>query len=257
MVLKMEFDGRETVWCPVGAFFGSGVGLHPFQDWYRTVAADGTMSCRWVMPYQNSGSVTLANLGDQPVDVRLEAYPGEWKWDARSMYFHATWRQQKPLPTRPHADWNYITIKGRGVYVGDTLTVMNPSDKWWGEGDEKIRVDGEEFPSLFGTGTADYYGFSWGGMSNDFYEHPFHAQPHCHVYDKLHRKTNARDVSVRGYSTETRTRSLDTMPCASSLQLDMEVWSWTDCNMEYAVATYWYGFADTTSNRKPGLRDDG
>ena len=52
VVLKMEFDGKETVWCPVGDFFGSGIGLHPFQGWYRTVAEDGTMSCRWVMPYQ-------------------------------------------------------------------------------------------------------------------------------------------------------------------------------------------------------------
>lgn len=253
VVLKMEFDGQETVWCPVGDFFGTGVGLHPFQDWYRTVAADGTMSCRWVMPYHNSSKVMLVNLGDKPVDVRLEVCPGAWKWDARSMYFHANWRQQNPVPTRPYSDWNYITLKGRGVYVGDTLTVMNPVAKWWGEGDEKIWVDGESFPSLFGTGTEDYYGYSWGGISNDFYEHPFHAQPQCHVYDKLHRKTDAKDKNVQGYNTETRTRALDTMPCGTSLQLDMEVWSWTDCNMEYAVATYWYGFANTTSNRKPGL----
>ena len=31
----------------------------------------------------------------------------------------------------------------------------------------------------------------------------------------------------------------------------MEVWSWTDCEMGYGVGAYWYGFADTTSNRKP------
>jgi len=35
----MEFDGKETVWCPVGDFFGSGIGLHPLQGWYRTVRA--------------------------------------------------------------------------------------------------------------------------------------------------------------------------------------------------------------------------
>ena len=52
VVLRMEFDGQETVWCPIGDFFGSGIGLNPFQGWYRTVAEDGTMSCRWVMPYQ-------------------------------------------------------------------------------------------------------------------------------------------------------------------------------------------------------------
>ena len=31
VVLKIMFDGQETVWCPVGDFFGTGVGLHPFN----------------------------------------------------------------------------------------------------------------------------------------------------------------------------------------------------------------------------------
>lgn len=250
VVLKMEFDGKETVWCPLGDFFGTGIGLNPFEGWYRTVADDGTMSCRWVMPYQNSGRISVVNLGNSAVEVQLEAKTGEWTWDDRSMYFHAAWRGQYPVPTRPFSDWNYVTLKGRGVYVGDTLTIMNPVESWWGEGDEKIFVDGESFPSIFGTGTEDYYAYSWGGKSTDFYQHPFHAQPRCHLYNKLNRKQdNGRNT--QGYSTETRTRSLDTMPFGSSLQLDMEVWSGTDCNMGYSVGTYWYGDADTISNRQP------
>ena len=251
VILKMEFDGRETVWCPVGDFFGTGIGLHPFQGWYRTVNEDGTMSCRWVMPYRESGKITIQNLGNKPVDVQLEAVVGHWKWNERSMYFNAAWRGQYPVPTRPYSDWNYVTLKGRGVFVGDALTVMNPVERWWGEGDEKIWVDGESFPSIFGTGTEDYYGYSWGGLSTDFYEHPFHAQPRCYVYDKLNRKKDSNERNTLGYSTETRTRALDGMPFGSSLQLDMEVWSWTDCDMGYAVGVYWYGDASTTSNRKP------
>ncbi|WP_442506798.1 glycoside hydrolase family 172 protein [Novipirellula sp. SH528] len=253
LVLKMEFDGKETVWCPIGDFFGSGIGLNPVQGWSSTVAEDGTMTCRWVMPYQNSGKVSLLNLSGAPVDAELVVKTGDWNWDDRSMYFHAGWRGQYPVPTRPYSDWNYVTLKGRGVYVADTLTVMNPVEKWWGEGDEKIWVDGEDFPSIFGTGTEDYYAYSWGGVSTDFYEHPFHAQPRAHEYNKLNRKPKDK-AGVRntlGYSVETRSRSLDTMPFASSLQLDMEVWSWTDCEMAYGVGMCWYGFADTTSNRKP------
>ena len=250
VVLKMEFDGKQTAWCPVGDFFGTGIGLHPFQGWYRTVVEDGTMSCRWVMPYRESGRISIVNLGDEPVDVQLEVRTGGWSWDDRSMVFHAAWRGQYPVATRPYSDWNYVTLKGRGVYVGDTLTVMNPVEKWWGEGDERIWVDGESFPSIFGTGTEDYYGYSWGGVSTDFYEHPFHAQPRCHKYNKLNRKTTS-ERNTQGYSTETRTRSLDTMPFGGSLQLDMEVWSWSDCDMGYGVGAYWYGDADTTSNRKP------
>lgn len=253
VVLKMEFDGQQTVWCPIGDFFGSGVGLNPFQGWCRTVADDGTMSCRWVMPYQNSGKISVINLGDEQVDVELKAVVGDYNWNENSMYFNAAWRGQYPVPTRPYSDWNYVTLKGRGVYVGDALTIWNPVKRWWGEGDEKIWVDGEDFPSIFGTGTEDYYGYSWGGMSNDFYEHPFHAQTVSAIYNKNNRKTEAEfgTRNTQNYSTETRTRALDVMPFGSSLRLDMEVWSWTDCDMEYGVGVYWYGDAGTTSNRTP------
>ncbi|MFC1762467.1 glycoside hydrolase family 172 protein [Planctomycetota bacterium] len=250
VILKMEFDGKETVWCPIGDFFGSGIGLNPVQGWYRTVAEDGTMCCRWVMPYQRGGKVSLLNLSDAAVDAELEIRIGDYTWDERSMYFHAAWRGQYPVATRPFSDWNYVTLKGRGVYVGDTLTIMNPTEKWWGEGDEKIWVDGEDFPSMFGTGTEDYYGYSWGGRSTDFYQHPFHAQPRAYKYNKLNRKTAEREDNNLGCSVETRSRALDTMPFGSSLKLDMEVWHWANCEMGYGVGAYWYGFTDTTSNRK-------
>ncbi len=251
VVLKMECDGKPTIWCPIGDFFGSGIGLNPFQGWYRTVGEDGTLSCRWVMPYQQNAKISVLNLGSKTVDIALDAVVGEYKWTKNSMYFNAAWRGQNPVPTRPFSDWNYVTLKGRGVYVGDALTIYNPVKKWWGEGDAKIWVDAEDFPSLFGTGTEDYYGYSWGGMSTDFYEHPFHAQPLCNVYNKLNRKQEKFVKNTLGYSTETRTRALDGIPFGNALQLDMEVWSWTDCDMAYGVGVYWYGDASTISNRVP------
>lgn len=254
VVLKMEFDGEETVWCPIGDFFGSGIGLNPYQGWYRTVNEDGTMTSRWVMPYQKSGKISVVNLGKKSVKVNVKATVGSWQWDDDSMYFNAAWRGQYPVSTRPYSDWNYVTLKGRGVYVGDALTIMNPVEKWWGEGDEKIWVDGEDFPSIFGTGTEDYYAYSWGGRSTDFYEHPFHAQPKCYVYNKLNRKTT-KERNTSGYSTETRSRALDIMPFSSSLQLDMEIWSWTECDMGYGVGMYWYGDKQTTSNRIPDEKE--
>src|SRR5262249_16061729 len=99
LVLSIEFDGRQTVRCPVGEFFGSGVGVNPFEDWYRTVAADGTMTCRWVMPYQRTARVTLFNLRGRPVKASLQAVAASREWDDRSMYFHANWRRQYPVQT--------------------------------------------------------------------------------------------------------------------------------------------------------------
>ena len=40
VVLKVEFDGKETVWCPIGDFFGTGIGLNPCRAgtarWLKT-----------------------------------------------------------------------------------------------------------------------------------------------------------------------------------------------------------------------------
>jgi hypothetical protein len=225
-VLRMECDGEETIWCPLGDFSGSGVGLNPLQSWYRTVTPDGMLSCRWVMPYQQNARLTLLNLGQTPVQANLTALIGGWKWNDRSLHFHANWRYQNPLPTRPLSDWNYLTVTGRGIYLGDTLCVYNPVKEWWGEGDEKVWVDGDTFPSHFGTGSEDYYGYSYGNTT--LFQGPFSNQVRCD------------GPGNQGNTVVTRTRCLDTIPFTRSLKFDMEVWHWTDCKVVYAVATYWY-----------------
>lgn len=237
-VLKGSFDKNETIWCPVGEFFGTGVGISEVRNWTRSVETNGTMTCRWVMPYRKSASLSVLNLGNNPVGVSLEAVTGESKWRDRSMYFHCTWRYQGNMPTRPFSDWNYLELAGKGVYVGDTLVVRNPAGNWWGEGDEKIWVDGESFPSHFGTGTEDHYGYAWGDT------HVFQG-PFC----------NQSKASNPGYTVLTRSRSLDAIPVTRSLKFDMEVWHWADCKMVYCVASYWYAPAGTTCNRKPQPED--
>jgi hypothetical protein len=241
IVMVAEFDHERTIWCPAGDFFGSGVGLNPYRDWWRKVAPNGEMTCDWVMPYRQLCEFRLENHGKQPVRVTLGPITRTpWTWDRSSMYFHANWRQQYPLETKMQDgfDWNYIEIRGKGIYVGDTLTIHNGSSNWWGEGDEKIFVDGERFPSHFGTGTEDYYGYSFGDLGV-FFEAPFHAQP------------RAEGNRKPGYTTNTRTRSLDAIPFEKSLKFDMEVWHWAQTTMSYAAAIYWYARPGATSNRGP------
>ncbi len=240
-ILRMEFDGSETVWCPLGDFFGSGVGLNPYRGWWRAVDRNGLLKCYWVMPYRDSCTIRLENLGKEPVEATLGMIGvGKWAWDDRTLYFHANWRQEYPFATkgRDGFDWNYIEIEGTGVYAGDTLAIHNGASAWWGEGDEKIFVDGESFPSHFGTGTEDYYGYSFGDQGV-FFEAPFHAQPRVEGNNRV------------GHSTNTRTRSLDAIPFSKSLKVDMEVWHWAQTQMAYAVATYWYARPGARSNRPP------
>jgi hypothetical protein len=245
-VLQIEFDDALTVWCPLGDFFGSGVGLNAHSGWWRSAgpppppAADGAqavLTCRWVMPYRDWGRVTILNYSDQPVNVHMSAVVGPWAWDTRSMHFHTVWRQENPIHTRPMQDWNYVEIQGKGVFVGDTLAVANPVKTWWGEGDEKIYVDGETFPSHFGTGTEDYYGYAW--CCPEVFNAPFHAQPRCDGPDNY------------GHTTVTRVRSLDAIPFTRSFRFDLEVWHWKECDVGYAATSYFYARPAAAHNRPP------
>lgn len=236
-VLTIEFDGRQTVWCPVGDFFGSGVGVNPYKGWWRTVDHEGWMTCYWIMPFEKSVKVEFKNLGQQDVKVACKPTFVPWTWDDRSMHFHTTWRQEYPIDTSTKHDWNYVKIAGRGVYMGDTLALNNPNEIWWGEGDEKIYFDGQEFPSHFGTGTEDYYGYAW--CTPEFFQSPFHSQP------------RAEGPRNKGHVTNTRVRLLDAIPFNRDFRFDMEVWHWRPCTVAYAATTYWYARPGAKANHGP------
>lgn len=238
-ILYINCDDEMTVWSPVGDFFGSGTGLNPFRGWWRTVEADGRMTCRWIMPFEKICRIEVVNLSKSNVKVETKTTSGPWTWDDRSMHFHANWRRQAPLDTGSKRDWAYVIIKGKGVFVGDTLAMRNPTKTWWGEGDEKIFVDGEEFPSFFGTGTEDYYGYAFG--TPERFEAPFHAQP------------RADGPEGFGYVVNTRTRSLDAVPFQSSLNVLMEIWHWERVQVDYAATTYWYGFPGARGRPGPDV----
>jgi hypothetical protein len=241
LTLQMTCDGLATVWCPVSDFFGSGVGLNKAANWYRTVGADGTLVCRWAMPYQRSARIALVNLAEQPIDASLRATMGSWAWDDRSMHFYTAWHYEADLKTPPSRDWNFVTLAGRGVYVGDTLALFNPVATWYGEGDEKIRVDGEAFPSHIGTGTEDYYGYSYAPQA-------VHMTPFCG-------EPRIDQPMTQGHNTATRTRNLDGIPFRSALAFDIELIAWAPTTLAYAATTCLYAFPGVKLNVAPQPRE--
>ena len=143
-----------------------------------------------------------------------------------------------------HFDVNYVDLAGQGVYVGDALTVFNTVDAWWGEGDEKIFVDGEEFPSSIGTGTEDYYGYAW--CRPEKFSHPFIAQP-----------TGAGNFHP-GMTVNMRYRSLDAIPFATEISSNIEMWHWVKTKMNFAMTAFWYvkpGFQSCLLYTSPSPRD--
>jgi len=240
--LEMDFDGEtNAVHCPIGDFFGMGGYVTNGCTWFTEVQTNNSMQAFWVMPFKQAATVRLVNHGRQPVDiVQGEILSGAYQWQTNSMHFHASWREY-PFEdsTKLASGWtgedlNYITLEGTGRLVGDSLSIFNDAgsdiplgyQNWWGEGDEKIYVDGETFPSHFGTGTEDYYGYAW--CLPDIFNTPFIAQPVGYG--------NSRT----GKAINTRMRLLDDLPYRSSLVFDMELLTWKTGRHRFAPTVFWY-----------------
>jgi len=248
-VIEIAFDGKRTVWAPVGDFFATGYQIIPAATWYHEVQADGTLSVYWIMPFREKAVIRLKNLGQQEVKIEnAELDASAWEWTERTMYFGSSWYQNTRIDTGLEKDRDghgefydveYARLEGKGVYVGDAVALFNCSPAWWGEGDEKIFVDNEPFPSHFGTGTEDYYGYAW--CRPEPFVHPFIAQP-----------DGSGNLSV-GYTLDMRFRVLDAIPFREKLQFDMEMWHWGYTIMNHAPVTYWYIMPETEIGISPDI----
>lgn len=235
VILKITFDGYQTVWVPAGDFFGTGYKKTQSTTWNSKVDEKMIMVSYWLMPFRESCTLSLINYGNQEVQAEAEAEVAKYKWSNTSMYFGAAWHEYHQIMTAGavetggtghHRDINFADIKGKGVYAGDAVTVFNTVDAWWGEGDEKIFVDGESFPSSIGTGTEDYYGYAW--CRPELFSHPFIAQP------------SGSGNFHPGLTINMRYRDLDAIPFKSSISSNIELWHWLPAVINYALTTYWY-----------------
>lgn len=240
-VLKIAFDGMETVWVPVGEFFGCGYTLSPHRTRMTRSDDRGNLESLWVMPYREHCRITFLNHGTSPVEISGETGTRPYRWRPESMYFGASWHEYDHIHSRDgnHSpfDLNIVDIRGKGVYAGDLVLLYNNSWMWWGEGDEKIFVDGEPFPSSFGTGTEDYYGYSFG--REEAFSHPFLSQPVG--------TGNMR----RGVVLNMRHRGLDAIPFQSSISANMELWHWDSVPVDYALTSYYYIMPPFSVNIRP------
>lgn len=233
VVLEGCFDGVKTIRVPLADFSGAGMGAPKTDGWYLSADGKGMITCRFVMPYQKDATFTLSNTSANDVKVSLSATTSDYQWDNNSMYFHVSHKFEKEirLDCKPDEgnvlEWNFITLKGKGVYVGDLLSLYNHSPKWYGEGDEKIYIDGEKFPSHFGTGTEDYYNCSWAPVVP--FLTPYGGAP------------RADETTSHGYNTFLRTRNLDVIPFTTELLFDIEMISWLPGTADYYTTVYWYG----------------
>ncbi|MHB0999028.1 MAG: glycoside hydrolase family 172 protein [Armatimonadota bacterium] len=178
LVLKMYWDDEKTpsVESPINDFFCQGHGLDmKVNSLPIRVTADGkARNCYFAMPFKKSARIEITNEGKEPVHAMY------WYIDWQKMdklakdtaYFHAKYRQEYPCVSGK--DYLILSANGKGHYVGCNLSVRNQEAGWWGEGDDRFYIDGEEKPSIMGTGTEDFLCDGWGirEMEGLFYGAP-------------------------------------------------------------------------------------
>jgi hypothetical protein len=177
LVLKITWDDdREpAVWTPLGDFFGTAAGANKYRSLPVGVTDDGGY-CFWYMPFAQQARIELINDGKEKRELGFEITHAPLTTPVEKIArFHAKWHRDAFLPAAPERkiDWTMLTTTGRGRFVGVMLHVWNPKGGWWGEGDEKFFVDGEKFPSTFGTGSEDYFGYAW--SSAKLFEYAYHS----------------------------------------------------------------------------------
>jgi len=166
LVLRIYWDGAEnpSVESPIGDFFGVGHGAKAdFQSLPVSVSSLGrSRSCQWRMPFRKHAKITVTNENLQFGPVPFYYYLDWEKLDELpedTLYFHARYRQQFPAQPGDHV---LLETTGRGNYVGTVYSAQEVKIGWFGEGDDRFFIDGEELPSIRGTGTEDYFGDAWG-----------------------------------------------------------------------------------------------
>jgi len=164
LILRVYWDNEEqpSIETPLGDFFANGwcercnINSLPIS-----VNPAGGMNAYWEMPFRQHARLSIENLGSEgavlyyQIDYTLTEVPDDMA------YLHAQWRRSQPL-ARQQVHTLLDGVQGQGHYVGTYLAWQSNSTGWWGEGEIKFYLDGDQdFPTICGTGTEDYFGGAW------------------------------------------------------------------------------------------------
>ena len=176
--LKLEmfwdYDEKPAVSVPFPDFFCAMLGRpRKFESVFFSNPEGRSYNSFVKMPFFKHARITVTNEGNQPIkhifyDIRYTLMPLD---EDEILYFHSFWNRENP--TTLTKDYTILPkLVGKGVYLGMNMSVRwdkSYARAWFGEGEVKIYVDGdEEYPTLCGTGTEDYIGTAWsqGEFSN-------------------------------------------------------------------------------------------
>lgn len=251
MLLRMYWDGEPdpSVDTPLGDFFGLGHGI-PTQFISIPLSVVGTapslldsdfnkaaLNCFFPMPFAKSARVEIMNESDIPCSKFYYHVDYEtWSKMPRNLgRFHAKWRRENPTQAQKtdvnitgKENYTILEAQGQGHYVGCVLAIENLSTSWFGEGDDMIFIDGENFPpSLHGTGLEDYFCSAWGFPGE--YSGPYHG---------VSLAGDLRDST--GKWTMYRFHLVDPIRFKKSIKVTIEHGHANKRSDDYSSVAYWY-----------------
>ncbi len=184
--IDMFWDGAElpAVSAPLGDFFGQALGrCATFESALFSNPEGRSFNCCVPMPFRTSMKIVVTNESGKDLDqfyYDINYTLGD-QLGNDAMYFHAHWRRERPTTIK--RDYELLPeVTGKGRFLGVNCGVIADTEtyfkSWWGEGECKVYLDGDdEHPTLCGTGTEDYIGTAWGQGE---YAHLYQG---CHLAD--------------------------------------------------------------------------
>lgn len=259
LLLRIYYDGndRPGVEAPVGDFFGGCFGRRSEVISTAVIVEGGdSYNCFWHMPFHESCRVEIVNESEKPLSllyynidwIKKEALPAD------TPYFYAQYTQR--YPTGGGEPYTLLETEGKGHYVGTVFCVRTRSPYWFGEGDEMVTIDGEAIPSVWGTGTEDYFLCAW-GLERTLT--PYFGVPYFDQWG-----------IVGGHTSAYRWHVNDPFVFTKSIKVQFETFgwmspdeneanrahSWNPREDDYASVAFWYQTGlPTFAARAPHARD--
>ncbi len=159
-ILRVYWDGSETpaIECPVGDFFACGWNKYAQVSSLAVCVNPGSaFNCYWEMPFRRSCRITMSNIGFNEMTLYYQITYALTEVPEDTAYLHAQFRRVNPLPYK-EVYTILDGVRGKGHYVGTYMAWGVNNTGWWGEGEIKFFLDGDDaFPTICGTGTEDYF----------------------------------------------------------------------------------------------------
>jgi hypothetical protein len=259
-ILRFYWDGESepSIEVPVGDFFACGWGKFAQVNSLPVCVNPGSaFNCYWTMPFRKSCKITMENLDDNRLTLYYQINYTLTEVSEDAAYFHAQFRRSNPLP---YKDVYTILdgVKGWGHYVGTYMCWGSNSSGWWGEGEIKFFIDGDQtFPTICGTGTEDYFCGSYGFTVGERYQTfttPYVGMPQVLAPDGLWNSQQRFGLY--------RSHIVDPIRFEKDLKITIQALGWRSGGRylplqdDIASVAFWYQAEPHTPFTKLPARDD-